>query len=135
MDDSQNSYRSPDMENVVQNLQICIDNLQKQADENRFKFSSTKTAMLSSKIKNNTTPSLILTKKGIQIRKVDNFKLLGKTWDSEFNWKLHLTKLKFNCNHCSYSLSLYRCLPVHRPSSHKSLELIGDTGNWQTHRI
>ena len=42
MDDLQISYRSPDMSNVVQNFQICIDNLVKQADENGFKFSAEK---------------------------------------------------------------------------------------------
>ena len=98
MDDLQVSYRSPDMQNVVENLQNCINNLQKSADENGFKFSTSKTAILNFDTKRNLTAPVTLTLNNSQIPEVDNIKFLGMTWDSKLNWKLHLNKLKMRCN-------------------------------------
>ena len=79
MDDLQVSYRDADMQNIETNLQNCINVLQKYANENGFKFSATKTAMMVFETTRSLTPPPSLKTKRNVIAKVESNKFLGMT--------------------------------------------------------
>ena len=94
MDDLQVSYRDADMQNIETNLQNCINVLQKYANENGFKFSATKTAMMVFETTRSLTPPPSLLLNNNVIPKVESVKFLGMTWDTKLNWKKTYKRIK-----------------------------------------
>ena len=93
MDDLQISYRRPDWKVVKRNLQDSINFIEKIAQKNGFKFSTSKTSMLDLK-KISIPPPIELRLGKIRIQKSETVKYLGLVFDSKLDWKAHLQHLK-----------------------------------------
>ena len=107
VDDLQLTLSGYNLAETVEKLQPVIDNIYKWANNNGFKFSSSKTnCMVFHK-----RPSYV----GIPKFKLNNalipvkplIKFLGLIWDSQLNWKGHINKIKADC---TKSLNLLRIL-------------------------
>ena len=89
MDDLHISYRHSICRIVERNLQDSIYVVEKFAQKNCFKFSTSKTSMLH--FNKLSSPSLIEVQLGnIRFEKSETVKYLGLVFDSELDWKAHV---------------------------------------------
>ena len=97
MGDLQISYRHPDWKVLQRKLQDSINVVEKFAQNNGFKFSTSKTSMLHfTKL---SIPAPIELRLGnISIQKSETAKYLGLVFDSKLDWKTHIQQLKSKRN-------------------------------------
>jgi ribonuclease HI len=90
-------YRGKHMPTIERQLQLCLNRLQKWADENGFKFSRTKTVCMHfcQQRKLHEDPTLFLN--DIQIPVVKEYKFLGIVFDHRLTFIPHIAKLKIKC--------------------------------------
>ena len=82
VDDFMACVRSKQMRSVERQLQLCINNLQRWADENGFKFSESKTVCFHFCNKRKVHPDPCLSLYATQIPVVTQTKFLGMIFDS-----------------------------------------------------
>ena len=97
VDDFAISCRSKNMHTIERKLQLCLNNIQKWADNNGFKFSQSKTACVHfcNKRKTHLDPDLKLNGNAIPV--VDQIKFLGVIFDKKLNFKAHIDYLRKKC--------------------------------------
>jgi ribonuclease HI len=97
VDDFLICYRSKNMNSIERLLQLCLNNIQKWADENGFQFSKTKTVCMHfcQQYMLHTDPQLSLD--GVDIPIVNEFKFLGLVFDKKLNFIPHIKYLKDRC--------------------------------------
>ena len=91
-------YRPKYIHTIVCKLQQCLDEINKWATENGFRFSKTKTKCVHfcHKRKLHNDPSLNLEKTEIPV--VNEYKFLGLIFDKKHTFIPHLKYLKAKCN-------------------------------------
>jgi ribonuclease HI len=97
VDDFAISCRSKNMHSIERQLQLCLNKIQKWADNNGFKFSQSKTVCVHfcNKRKVHLDPDLNLG--GHEIPVVDQVKFLGVIFDKKLNFKAHIDYLRKKC--------------------------------------
>jgi len=97
VDDFLICYRSKNMNSIERLLQLCLNNIQKWADENGFQFSKTKTVCMhfcQQRILH-TDPELKIDEVPIPV--VEECKFLGLIFDRKLNFISHIKFLKDRC--------------------------------------
>ena len=97
VDDFLICYSSKNMQTIERQLQLCLNKIQKWADENGFRFSKSKTVCMHfcNKRKLHPDPTLLLD--GTAIPLVTETKFLGLMFDSKLNFKPHIDYLRGKC--------------------------------------
>jgi len=97
VDDFQISYSSQNMNIIERQLQQCVNRLQVWADENGFKFSTSKSVCIHfcRKRKLHLDPQLTLN--GNTLPVVESTKFLGVIFDKKLNFLAHIKYLKLKC--------------------------------------
>ena len=97
VDDFLICYGAKNMNNIERQLQLCLNRIDKWANENGFKFSTTKTVGMHfcRKRKLHPHPDLYLNKNKIKI--VDETRFLGVLFDSKLTFLPHIKMLKAKC--------------------------------------
>ena len=78
-------------------LQLCLNKVEKWADENGFKFSKTKTVCMHFCNKRKLHPDPTLTIYNSQIPVVSQTKFLGVIFDKRLNFKAHIDYIRQKC--------------------------------------
>lgn len=96
-DDCTMYIRSSDISIIQERLQTSLNNLSDWSKETGFKISFTKTNAIHfcKKRKHHENPNLSYN--NIEIKYVDELKLLGLTFDRKLTWRSHISKLKTTC--------------------------------------
>ena len=97
VDDFLICYQSKQMNTIERHLQLCLNKIQKWADENGFKFSQTKTVSMHfcNLRKLHHEPTLTLS--GLAIPVVQEHKFLGVIFDNKLSFIPHIKYLKARC--------------------------------------
>ena len=85
------------MASIERQLQLCLNKIEKSADENGFKFSKTKTLCMHFCNKINFHPDPTLTIYNSQIPVVAQTKFHGVIMDNKFNFKAHINYIRLKC--------------------------------------
>ena len=106
VDDLMIYYSGSSLKTIERNLQISINNVNKWAKRNSFKFSSSKTTSITfHKRKGKFAASLQLN--GSAIPASDEIKYLGLYFDKRLNWKKHFAHIRTTTMN---ALNLLRCI-------------------------
>ena len=97
VDDFLICYKSKHMQTIERQLQLCLNKIQKWADENGFRFSKSKTVCMHfcNKRKLHPDPELLLD--GTVIPVVKEAKFLGLIFDHKLSFKPHINYLRLKC--------------------------------------
>lgn len=98
VDDFTISYRSRYMPSIERHLQMALNTLQIWADQNGFRFSSTKTVCVHFCNKRALHPDPCLTLNGHTIPVVEKTKFLGLFFDRKLSFKPHIDYLRVKCD-------------------------------------
>ena len=85
------------MASIERQLQLCLNKIEKWADENGFKFSKTKTVCMHFCNKRKLHPDPALTIYNSQIPVVSQTKFLGVILDNKLNFKAHIDYIRQKC--------------------------------------
>ena len=91
------SITSKNMASIARQLQLCLNKVEKWADENGFKFSKTKTVCMHFCNKRKLHPYPTLTIYNSQIPVVSQTKFLGVIFDRKLNFKAHIDFVHQKC--------------------------------------
>ena len=97
VDDFVVCYKSKNMQTIERQLQLCLNRLQKWADENGFRFSKTKTVCMHFCNKRKLHPDPSLDLGGTPIPVVEQTKFLGLIFDRKLSFKPHIEHLRAKC--------------------------------------
>ena len=97
VDDFSITCSSRNMASIERQLQLCLNKVEKWADENGFKFSKTKTVCMHFCNKRKLHPDPTLTIYNSQIPVVSQTKFLGIIFDSKLNFKAHIDYIRQKC--------------------------------------
>jgi len=97
VDDFLICYRSKNMNSIERLLQLCLNNIEKWADENGFQFSRTKTVCMHLCQQHILHCDPNLTLYGSAIPVVEEYKFLGLIFDKKLNFIPHIKYLKDRC--------------------------------------
>ena len=97
VDDFSITCSSRNMAAIERQLQLCLNKVEKWADENGFKFSKTKTVCMHFCNKRKLHPDPTLTIYNSQIPVVSQTKFLGVIFDSKLNFKAHIDYIRQKC--------------------------------------
>ncbi len=97
VDDFLICYRSKNMNSIERILQLCLNNIQKYADENGFQFSKTKTVCMHFCQQHILHPDPELKLDGVPIPVVAESKFLGLIFDRKLNFIPHIKYVKDRC--------------------------------------
>ena len=97
MDDLSITCASKNMASIERQLQLCLNKIEKWADENGFKFSKTKTVCMHFCNKRKLHPDPTLTLYNSQILVVNQTKFLGIIFDAKLNFKVHIEYVRQKC--------------------------------------
>ena len=97
VDDFSITCSSRNMASIERQLQLCLNKIEKWADENGFKFSKTKTVCMHFCNKRKVHPDPTLTIYNSQIPVVPQTKFLGVIFDSKLNFKAHIDYIRQKC--------------------------------------
>ena len=97
VDDLQVCYSGKSMSSIERQLQLCLKKLEKWANENGFKFSTSKTVCVHFCRGKRQHPDPELTLNGNPIPVVTQIKFLGLIFDNKLNFLPHLKYLKERC--------------------------------------
>ena len=97
VDDLSVSFSAPQMTVAERQLQLCINKLDKWADERGFKFSTTKTVVVHFCRIRGVHPDPDLYLKGQRIPCANQAKFLGLIFDCRLTWVPHISDLKARC--------------------------------------
>ena len=97
MDDFTISYRSRYLPTAERKIQLPLYNLQKWADENGLRFSSSKTVCIHFTSRPGLFPDPNLILNGHSNPVVDKTKFLGVIFDKKLNFKEHINYLRQKC--------------------------------------
>ena len=97
VDDFSTTCSSINMASIERQLQLCLNMVEKWADENGFKFSKTKTVCMHfcNKRKLHLDPTLTIYNSQIPV--VSQTKFLGVIFDSKLNFKAHIDYVRQKC--------------------------------------
>ena len=98
VDDFSISCASRNMASIERQLQLCLNKVEKWADENGFKFSKTKTVCMHFCNKRKLHPDPTLTIYNSEIPVVSQTKFLGIIFDSKLNFKAHIDYVRQKCD-------------------------------------
>ena len=98
VDDLSISCSSRNMASIERKFQLCLNKIEKWADENGFKFSKTKTVCIHFCNQRKLHPDPTLTLYGAQIPVVTQAKFLGVIFDSKLNFKAHIDYVRKKCD-------------------------------------
>ena len=82
------------MASIERQLQLCLNKVEKWADENGFKFSKTKTVCIHFCSKRKLHPDPTLTIYNTQFPVVSQTKFLGVIFDNKLNFKAHINYVR-----------------------------------------
>ena len=85
------------MASIERQLYLCLNKVEKWADENGFKFSKTKTVCMHFCNKTKLHPDPGLTIYNSQVRVVPQTKFLGVIFDSKLNFNAHVDVIRQKC--------------------------------------
>ena len=97
VDDFLICYQSKQMNTIERHLQLCLNKIQKWADENGFKFSKTKTVSMHFCNLRKLHHEPTLTLNGLAIPVVQEYKFLGVIFDNKLSFIPHIKYLKARC--------------------------------------
>ena len=97
VDDFSITCSSRNMASIERQLQLCLNKVEKWADENGFKFSKTKTVCMHFCNKRKLHPDPTLTIYNSQIPVVSQTKFLGVIFDRKLNFKAHIDYIRQKC--------------------------------------
>ena len=97
VDDFSITCSSRNMASIERQLQLCLNKVEKWADENGFKFFKTKTVCMHFCNKRKLHPDPTLTIYNSQIPVVSQTKFLGVIFDSKLNFKAHIDYIREKC--------------------------------------
>ena len=97
VDDFSITCSSRNMASIERQLQLCLNKVEKWADENGFKFSKTKTVCMHFCNKRKLHPDPTLTIYNSQIPVVSQTKFFGVIFDSKLNFKAHIDYIRQKC--------------------------------------
>ena len=97
VDDFSITCSSRNIASIERQLQLCLNKVEKWADENGFKFSKTKTVCIHFCNKRKLHPDPTLTIYNSQIPVVSQTKFLGVIFDSKLNFKAHIDYIRQKC--------------------------------------
>ena len=97
VDDFSITCSSRNMASIERQLQLCLNKIEKWADENGFKFSKTKTVCMHFCNKRKLHPDPTLTIYNSQIPVVIQTKFLGVIFDNKLNFKAHIDYVRQKC--------------------------------------
>ena len=97
VDDFSITCSSRNMASIERQLQLCLNKVEKWADENGFKFSKTKTISMHFCNKRKLHPDPKLTIYNSQIPLVSQTKFLGVIFDKKLNFKAHIDYIRQKC--------------------------------------
>ena len=97
VDDFLICYQSKQMNTIERHLQLCLNKIQKWADENGFKFSQTKTVSMHFCNLRKLHHEPTLTLNGLAIPVVQEHKFLGVIFDNKLSFIPHIKYLKARC--------------------------------------
>ena len=89
------SGHNPDV--IERKLQDAVNRIARWAKFNGFRFSPTKTTMMEFFEKREPVRVISLFMNGTVIKKSENAKFLGLTWDAKLNWITHIHNIKSKC--------------------------------------
>ena len=93
------------MASIERQLQLCLNKVEKWADENGFKFSITKTVCMHFCNYRQLHPNPTLTIYNTQIPVVSKTKFLGVIFDNKLNFKAHIN---YVCQKCKKAMNLLK---------------------------
>lgn len=96
VDDLTVIYKGKNPITTLHILQDCINKLQNWANNNGFKFSKTKTEVITFSRTQNES-NIKLTLDGSEIKQTTTIKLLGMIFDNKLSWNPHIEYLKSVC--------------------------------------
>ena len=97
VDDFLICYQSKQMNTIERHLQLCLNKIQKWADENGFKFSQSKTVSMHFCNLRKLHHEPTLTLNGLAIPVVQEHKFLGVIFDNKLSFIPHIKYLKARC--------------------------------------
>ena len=97
VDDFSVSCASKNMATIERQLQMCLNKIERWADENGFRFSKTKTVCIHFCNQRKLHLDPVLTIYGDAIPVVSQTKFLGLIFDSKLNFKAHIEYLRGKC--------------------------------------
>lgn len=97
VDDFTISYSSKNMATIERQIQLCLNKLQVWADQNGFKFSTTKTVCVHFCRQQTLHLDPVLYLKGTEIPVVEKTKFLGLYFDRKLNFQPHIKYLRQKC--------------------------------------
>ena len=97
---------SRNMASIERQLQLCLNKVEKWADENGFKFSKTKTVCMHFCNKRKLHPDPILTIYDSQIPVVSQTKFLDVIFHSKLYFKAHINYIRQKCEKAMYLLKV-----------------------------